>query len=223
MSTNCRRCGVKVDSNLHNCPLCGAFVNEENTPSIYEYPQVNQKDKRSIFIKICAFLSVIALAVNVAIDVAVNRRLSWSIHVLFGLALVWIAVGRPAIKGFNIRKFFAWIFASAIALLFYINAWVDKLFTPWAFTLGAPIVVLVWATALEIMLFAHKAGRADYQIALTKLFAFSILCVIISLIAFKKCEWGWLVCTARGFVDVLSLSFFAKDAYFSELKKRLHV
>ena len=223
MSTHCRRCGVKVDSNLHNCPLCGAFVNEESASTIYEYPQIIEDRRRSLFFKICAFLSVIALAVTVAVNVAVNRTVSWSIHVLFGLALVWIVVGRSAIKRFNVRKYLTWIFVGAIALLFYINAWTDKLATPWAFTLGAPIVVLVWATALEIALFAHKARRGDYQIALTKLFVFSVICVALSFIIFKKCEWGWLVCTARGFVDVLSLSFFAKDSYFSELKKRLHV
>ncbi|MDE6188983.1 MAG: hypothetical protein K2G37_01685 [Clostridia bacterium] len=223
MSTHCRRCGVNVDSNLHNCPLCGAFVNEENSNSVYEYPQVNEKTKRSLFFKICAFLSVIVLAVNVAINVAVNRTVSWSIHVLFGLALVWIAVGRPAIKRFNVRKYLAWCFVAVIALLFYINAWTDKLSTPWAFTLGAPIVVLTWATVLEILTFAHKGGRGNYQIELTKLFVFSAVCIAISFIWLKKCEWGWLVCTARGFVDVLSLSFFAKEKYFSEMKKRLHV
>ncbi|MDE5548678.1 MAG: hypothetical protein K2J13_00335, partial [Clostridia bacterium] len=65
--------------------------------------------------------------------------------------------------------------------------------------------------------------RSNYMIALTKLFVFSAICIGISFIWLHKCHWGWIICTARGFVDVLALSFFAKDSYFTELRKRLHV
>ena len=219
----CRRCGVEVDDNLGNCPLCGAFVSEKTENTIYEYPQVNFKTKRRLFFNISMFITVFVIALVVAINLAVNRTVSWSIHVIFGFVLLWLAVGRSTIKRFNVRKHLAWDFSAVIALLFYINIWTSKLANPWAFTLGAPIVVLTWASVLEILTFAHKGGRSNYQIALTKLFVFSAICIGISFIWLKKCEWGWIVCTARGFVDVLALSFFAKDKYFSELKKRLHI
>lgn len=220
----CRRCGVEVDDNLGNCPLCGAFVSDKTADSKYEYPQINLKTKRQLFFKICMFISVFSIALVVGINLAVNRTVSWSLHVIFGFALVWLAIGRSTIKRFNVRKHLAWDFCAVIALLFYINLWTSsKLVDPWAFTLGAPIVVLTWASVLEILTLSHRGGRSDYQIALTKLFVLSAICIAISFIWLKKCEWGWIICTARGFVDVLALSFFAKDSYFSELKKRLHV
>lgn len=219
----CRKCGVNIDGDLGNCPLCGAFVGEEKSPTIYEYPQVNIKTRQKLFLKISMFITVFVIALVAAINLAVNRTISWSLHVMFGFALAWICIGRPTIKIFNTRKHLAWNFAGAIALLFYINIWTSKLANPWAFTLGMPIVVLTWATVLEILCFAHRGGRGNYQIALTKLFALSAICIGISFIWTKTCTWGWYVCTARGFIDVLALSFFSKDTYFGELKRRLHV
>ena len=220
---HCRRCGVEVDENLGNCPLCGAFVSEEKQESIYEYPQINLKTKRQLVFKICMFITLFTVALVLAINVAVNHTVSWSLHVIFGLAIVWFAVGRSTIKRLNVRKHLTWNFLAVIALLFYINIWSSKMQNPWSFTLGAPIAVLTWATVLEILTFAHKGGRGNYMIALTKLFVLSAICIGISYLWLGKCDWGWFICAARGFIDVLALSFFAKDNYFTELRKRLHV
>lgn len=219
----CRRCGVRVDENLGNCPLCGAFVSENTQDTIYEYPQINFKTKRQLFFKISMFVTIFTVAIVMAINIAVSRTVSWSLHVLFGLAILWLAVGRSTIKRFNTRKHLAWDFFALIALLFYINIWTSKLSNPWAFTLGAPIAVLTWATVLEILIFSHKGGRGNYMIALTRLFVLSAICIAVSFIWLNKCDWGWIICTARGFIDVFAMSFFAKEKYFSELKKRLHV
>lgn len=219
----CRKCGVNVDDDLANCPLCGAFASEETSPTIYEYPAVNLKKHRRLFLKISLFITVFTIALVAAINLAVNKKISWSTHVVFGFALIWFCIGRPIIKRFNVRKHLTWDFMGVIALLFYINLWTSRLANPWAFTLAMPIVVLVWQTVLEILTLAHKGGRGNYQISLTKLFALSAICIGVSFIWTKTCEWGWYVCTARGFIDVLALSFFAKDSYLSELKRRLHV
>lgn len=219
----CRKCGVYVDDDLANCPLCGAFAHDETSPIIYEYPQIDIKTKRKIALKICLFITVFTIALVAAINIIANNKISWSLHVMFGFALIWLCVSRPIIKRFNVRKHLTWDFIGVIALLFYINIWTSKLANPWAFTLGMPIVVLVWQTVLEILTLSHKGGRGNYQISLTKIFVLSVICIGISFIWLNTCDWGWFVCSARGFVDVLALTFFAKDSYLKELKKRLHI
>lgn len=219
----CRKCGVYVDDDLANCPLCGAFAHDETAPTIYEYPQVAIENKKKLMMKISMFISVFTIALVLAINAAVNHTVSWSLHVIFGFALAWICVSRPIIKRFCVRKHLTWNFAGVIALLFYINIWTSKLANPWAFTLGIPIVVLVWQTVLEILMLSHKGGKGNYQIALTKLFVLSTICIGISFLWTGTCKWGWYVCAARGFVDVLTLCFFAKDSYLGELKRRLHI
>ena len=91
---HCRRCGVEVDENLGNCPLCGAFVSETPKESIYEYPQVNFKTKRQLFFRICMFVTIFTIALVMEIYIAVIRTISWSLLVLFGFAIAWLAVGR---------------------------------------------------------------------------------------------------------------------------------
>ena len=95
---NCRRCGVRVDESLGNCPLCGAFVSEETSQSIYDYPQIDFKTRRQLFFKISMFITVFTVALVCAINLVVNHTISWSLHVIFGFALLWLAVGRSIKK-----------------------------------------------------------------------------------------------------------------------------
>ncbi len=219
----CRKCGVEVDESLRNCPLCGAHVNDEAVRSKTEYPQINPKSKKRMFWEISLFISLFAVAVSVILDLIVNKTLSWSIHVIFGVALPWICFARPLLLRFNVRKRLSWGFFGAIALLFYLNGWINVFTEPWAFWLGAPVAVLVWQSVSEVLCFVHREGRGDYEMSLTKLAVLSLACIGISFLWLKQCTWGWYVCAARGVIDVVALCIFAREKYFAELKKRLHV
>ncbi len=219
----CRRCGVIIDGATVNCPLCGAHVNEGNIPSVYDYPEVSVKTQKQIVWQWSLFISLMAIAVSMVVDLAVNKTITWSVHVLFGLALPWICIARPLLLKFNLRKHLSWGFLGVIALLFYLNGWVNVFAEPWAFWLGAPVAVLVWQSALEILCIADKSGRADYEMSLTKLCALSLICIGISFAWLKECTWGWYVCAGRGAIDVVALCIFAKHDYFGELKRRLHI
>ena len=219
----CRKCGVYVDEDSANCPLCGAFVHEETAPTVYEYPQVDITKKRKLLFKISGFATVFTIALVIIINLAVSKNVTWALHVVFGFALAWICAIRPIMKNFCVRKFLTWGFVGVIALLFYINIWTSRLATPWALTLGMPIAVLTWQSVLEVLAIARKGVYADYQVSLTKIFVLSAIFIGVSFIWTKTCGWGWYVCTARGFLDILVLAFFAKDNYVNELKKRLHI
>ena len=75
----------------------------------------------------------------------------------------------------------------------------------------------------EILRSESVPERAEYEMSLTKLCVFSLICIGISFAWLKQCNWGWYVCAGRGAIDVVSLCIFAKNAYFGELKRRLHV
>lgn len=214
---------MQVDGALTNCPLCGAHVNDDTAPSVYEYPTVQTTTKKELFQKWSLFVSLLAVAVCFVVDLAVNKTVVWSVHVAFGVALPWLCLARPLLMKFGVRKCLSWGFIGVIALLFYLNGWINVFKDPWAFWLGAPVAVLTWQTVLEILIFAHKEDRADYQTSLTKLAVLSFICIGISFAWLKECTWGWYVCAGRGAIDVVALSIFANKTYFAELKKRLHV
>lgn len=220
----CRRCGVYVYGDAGNCPLCGAHVDGEAQSShISDYPEVALKTHKQIFWQWCLFVSIMAVAICLVVDLAVNKTVTWSLHVIFGVALPWICIARPIHLKFNIRKCLSWGFAGIIALLFYLNGWINVFSDPWAFRLGAPIAVLTWQSALEILCIVRKEERAEYEMSLTKLCALSLVCIGISFAWLNRCNWGWYVCAGRGAIDVVALCIFAKSAYFGELKRRLHV
>lgn len=238
----CRRCGVGVEG-VNNCPLCGAHVGDEDAHTAYDYPEIKEKNVKKLFWQWSLFITIMAIAICVVIDLAVNRTVSWSIHVMFGLILPWLCIARPLLLRFNVRKCLSWGFAGVIMLLFYLNISISVLLLlnapdsnatlgqclkiafaePWAFWLGAPIVVLVWQTVLEILYIAHKEERADYEMSLTKLCILSLICIGISFAWLKECTWGWYVAAGRGAIDVIALCIFARHSYFGELKRRLHI
>ena len=84
----CRKCSVYVDDDLTNCPLCGALAHEETSPTIYEYPTVDLKKQRKLFLKISLFISIFTVILVAAINIAVNHKISWSLHVLFAFAII---------------------------------------------------------------------------------------------------------------------------------------
>lgn len=223
MKHQCRKCGVYVEDGLKNCPLCGAFISEETGTNIYEFPKIKLKTARWLFFKIVLFISIFTVATVLAIDLAVNKTVSWSLHVVFPIFLLWITVGRSIIKGFNARKHLAWDFTGLIALFFYIEHFTNTASHHWAFNLAAPIAVLVWATVLEILYFAHRSSKDNYQVALTRLFFISAICIGISFLWLKTCNWGWYVCTARGLVDVIAMSLFDRESYANTLRQKLHL
>lgn len=217
----CRRCNVSVNGNVDNCPLCGAHI--QASPSVFDYPAEKRKDKNGIFIKICMFVSLMAIAVCLIVDLAVNHTVSWSWHVIFGVALIALSIIRPILLRFNVRKYVSWIFAGILALLFYLNGWIDNFENIWAFRLGAPIAVIVWQVVLAILFFAHKSERPEYEMSLTKICILSFICIGISFACFKNCTWGWYVCAGLGAMHVIAMIIFLNRSYFGELKRRLHV
>lgn len=219
----CHRCNIFVDNDSNNCPLCGAFVNEERAHTVYEYPEVQLKTRKKLLLSLLIFFSVLAIGVVAVIDYAVNQTISWSLHPIFGILLLWFCLGRPILKRFHVRKHLSWGFFGVIALTFYLNFQISRFAPPWAFTLAMPIAVLVWQTMLEILAFFHRDGRSDYVISLTKVFLLSAVCIGISFLWLGTCKWGFYVATGRGAIDVAFLCFFLKDSYFGELQKRLHV
>lgn len=219
----CRRCGVNVDGASKNCPLCGAHVGDECEANICEYPAIRLIDAKQLFWQWSLFVSVFAVFACMVIDLIANKTISWSVHVMFGVALPWLCLARPLLLKFNLRKCMSWGACGIIALLAYLNLRINDLVDPWSFWLGAPIVVLVWQTALEVLCIVHKKGRADYEMSLTKIAFWSLVCIGISFAWLKQCGWGWFIAAGRGAIDVVALAIFAKRDYLNELKKRLHV
>ncbi len=220
----CRKCGVRIEDGRGNCPLCGAFLSDaQNSQDVHAYPTVKRKTASKLAFRILLFVSLFAVVVCAGVNLAVDQQLSWSWHVLFAIALAWLTVGRGIFKRFSARKQISWDAAAVVILCVYLQIVTKSgANNPWAFTLAAPIVVLVTATVHEIMFFANRGNRGNYEMALTRLCVLSALCIGISYLWLKSCGWGWYVCTARGLVDVLAMMMFVRKSYVGELKRRLH-
>jgi hypothetical protein len=108
----CTRCGVEVNEEAKKCPLCSSPIqqfNEDPAPG-REYPEdalnsaaprLTRKERIKISVFMTSFGIMIPLFITMAVDIAVNRSITWSIYPIIGLTSSWLLTILPLIKQKN--------------------------------------------------------------------------------------------------------------------------
>ena len=116
----CPNCKVKFKTNRLSCPFCHKILEDIPGDNNYqEYPKYQQEiTPKRIPLKICIFLSLIAIFVTILINfLTLNKENPkyWFAIVIGGLIFLWILVGVTIISKNNIA--FSWLIASKCSLI----------------------------------------------------------------------------------------------------------
>ena len=93
----CEHCGVEVNTENTNCPLCFLELNEiENSKKSTDIfkPRVaeNNKKNKSVLYKIFLFISIIAITVCVVTNLMTQIFPLWSLVVTIGIIYCWVLI-----------------------------------------------------------------------------------------------------------------------------------
>ncbi len=109
----CPKCGVSMSSKKESCPLCGFSIAsipglgplEEESSSVIEqiypkqetrpkktYQRMSTREKQKLGLLITGFVFVLPIAITLAIDLAVSRRITWSIYVIFPVSFISLSL-----------------------------------------------------------------------------------------------------------------------------------
>ncbi len=109
----CPKCGVSMSSQEEICPLCkfsiasipglgGAeeesllpveqlYPNQETHPQ-RTYKKMTTREKQKLGLLITGFIFILPIAITLTIDLAVYRRITWSIYVIFPVSFISLSL-----------------------------------------------------------------------------------------------------------------------------------
>lgn len=233
MIDKCPRCNVKVDNNLTNCPLCGAYIEREeednNTPLPainYGYPKVGKSIVvREIFFRIFLYAFLISIGICFLVNFLATERIFWAYHILFGWTVFWFTIGRSLFFHLDFRKQIFWYSVFAAIICFYIQSMIYGKFVVteeqnWALVWATPAFLLGGIAALFAFMIIGYKDWIRLSMPLTAMCVVTCVPVIMSWCMYKHIHFMIYICLAVGIITLLLMMVFGREKYFLELKKK---
>ena len=222
---HCDKCDVDVESNLKNCPLCGAYLridDGDKSKNKNAYREVNSTGRsRYIMLRLLLFVSLLASIVCLVVDVTTNGTLMWSMHLVVAIVGTWLVLLKPMFAHTPLRVQIVWDMAVAVLVIFYAEYYA-KSTNHWAFHLALPIVFMAGLGAYAVLMVLDMRHWTAYAMTATPLAIMALIPIFISLGVFGEIRWAWYVVTGIALIMLVSFFIFGKQSYVAELRKRLH-
>jgi hypothetical protein len=180
----CPNCLVEVGNSVRHCPLCHGSIDQGDTPAPAKgpYPELaidealggsdkndlTPEEKRKVFLELYSVCSLIAAVVVVAVNILIDRSLTWSLYPLASFAYLWLIVDIPLILIGRPWLIFSVLGPSTLLFLLGIDAIDGSL--GWFPAMGLPIGLLIEAVVVScgvLSAISKKKGINVIAIVLT--------------------------------------------------------
>ena len=190
----CTRCGVEVEPNKMNCPLCNTPIQpvDEELPdysSKYpseqeikeEKPQRTPKQTRKLVWEITSFILFIPIAITLSINLIVDHTVNWSLYPVSSIVLAWIIISVPLLF---YKKVVIISIGESIPFLVYflVIDLIDNGQLDWYLPLALPIIGAIGIVSTLIAISYIKVKNRGLNIIAFLLFGVGIVCLLIDLI-----------------------------------------
>lgn len=221
----CEHCGVEVNTENTNCPLCFLELNEiENSKKSTDIfkPRLaeNNKKNKSVLYKIFLFISIIAITVCVVTNLMTQIFPLWSLVVTIGIIYCWVLIYHTILSERSIfEKLFLQI--GVIVGLLFTCEWISD-GAKWMVDYVIPSISMAVILVLFILSQALK-----YHRGVLAFFIMTIILTIISacLLIFKVTTFNLLniITIILGSVAILGMLLFSGNVLKTEFSKKFHV
>ena len=234
----CTRCGVEVNEEAKKCPLCNSPIQQFNTDPApgREYPEdtlnsaaprLTPKERVRLSVFMTSFGIMIPLLITLAADIAVNRRITWSVYPLIGLTSSWLLTILPLIKQKNSTaiiwgEFF--ILMTTFAALSTFTPSSDKVMN-----LGSPIVFFGALVTQGVVSVSSRTARKGSNTAGFILIGIGVFCALtdillsISLSNSLQMSWSLIVLAALAPVSGMLLYLHYRKKKRIGLSRYFHI
>lgn len=240
MSNLCKHCGVRVKSDLINCPLCGRYVDGNDgklLPTTYPDSarlKVRPVKSRGLDIAVRALpvLAVIAVIINIFVNIYQDYGFShehiWSVYAVMGVFDVIMCILRP-IKNRRYKwpEVF-WLVVCVNASVILVD-WVSDVWVDWSIAYVLPNLLAAFSLVVGAVIFLRKNGdpaNALLTELITLLTGIGYLIMNTLLWSLRVVEMNILP-TFISFAVILAtflvLLIFRFRTYIANLVKKFHV
>jgi hypothetical protein len=190
----CSRCGVEVEANKDNCPLCGTAIqklDEEPPKQEKKYPeepvekkvkaQRTAKEKRLLIWEIVSIVLLIPTLITLFINLIVQGTVSWALYPISTLVLTWLLVTFPLLFP---KKPIIMIIGEVLPLSVFLlvvdiiaNQRID-----WYLRLALPNLALIVVVVISVVIASLKVKNKGLNIVAFVLFGIGLICLGLDLI-----------------------------------------
>ncbi len=234
----CPYCGVQVDKNTTECPLCSTHIPGGNLPPLLkkDYPQKEHQlyykrrpfttaERRSVFWFLSIVLSI-PLTIVLVVDLLGDWSISWSLFPIVGIIGLWAGV---ALALFFRRPWLLIVLYSVLVLVLslIINtlAGAFHLFLFW----NLPIILMAALCSAPCVLYAKFTRRKGFNVVGMVLWGIALFCigldVLIGLNASGRSVlqgWSIIVAAALGPVGALFMYIHYRFGKTMSFKRFFH-
>ncbi len=215
----CPYCGVEVDRETSNCPLCNTDIPSGNPPPLLKeyYPRREHQlhysrrpftgeERRSVF-WFFSILFSIPLTIVLVVDLLRDWAISWSLFPLAGILALWggIAIGLFLRRPWLLFLLYAGLVV-LVSLAMNLLAGAFHLFLYW----NLPIILLTAALITPCVLYAKYTRRKGFNVLGMIMWAVALFCIGLDVLTGIHSDttrvlhgWSVIVAAALGPVGAL--------------------
>lgn len=202
----CSRCGVEVDEDVKNCPLCsteiqvldkaelpaGKYPSKAAPHSVP--PKRNKKEQRKMAAMIVTFGLLIPASIAIAADFVLNGQITWGTYTISSLLYIWVIVLLPLLYYKTPVLTLMAYYLSSLLYLYSLEVFTGG---SWFRALALPIItVTAMLIALNFFIGSHSRIKG-INIFSYAVFSLGLECVgiemILSLYLSGVLQVGWSI------------------------------
>jgi hypothetical protein len=236
----CPNCGVELGDEASACPLCRAVLprgggdrpaRDATYPDMAldeDFQGLSPRDRKKIFLEVFSICSMIAVFVLLAVNLLLDRAISWSSYPLASIALAWLGVCIPLILEKRPWLVFAVLGPALLGFVLLLDV-LDGNGLSWFLLAGGPITLLTEGVVVGLTAIVAASKRKGLNVFALLLLGVAVLCLgieaAINLNIFKRFQISWSAVVATAAVPVAGFLFYLhyRIVNRASLRKLFHV
>jgi hypothetical protein len=225
----CTHCGVELDTDVINCPLCGVTnvngeVSDKKVQSVH-YPSdvlvLHRKEARKHLWELTGIIAFSGITVCTIVDLVIGKKLSWSLYADSSILAAWIVLSLILLA---FKKYFIVIpglLITILSMLFLFN-----LFSPpvnWFYGIGLPVTIALFISVSIVTLLWKVAHFKGFNILAIAFIVLSGFCIVseffINKYLFRTVVLRWSLIVA---VSIFPISLILLFIHY-RMKKGKHL
>ncbi|HHW99907.1 MAG TPA: hypothetical protein GX740_01205 [Acholeplasmataceae bacterium] len=220
----CNKCNLEVNSIRKTCPLCLSVLESDGQIYYKKYPTPKIiPHKRSLVLRILAFLSIVAIIACLIINVMTYKKSGtlWSIIVIFNIGYFWLLIKSTFKKEGNVPIRLVIQTIAISLLLAVIDYFTDK--SRWSVNYVIPFITMASLLSILSLSIGSKSRYINYFLHIITAVLLAFVPIILWLVKLATVLWPSLAAASLAAATLIGMIVIGDKETKEEIKKRFHI